>query len=141
MMETLSCVNCGREHKPHSEKTAWASIKLLQSEYCNSCNHSHSNKELVHFCTLRCLILFTQRCPERLMKLEQDMLKNVRKYETGYVNPLYDIAPGLYDLTTEERQLIADGKPIHAIKSVRERTKLGLKEAKDIVDRYRYRKG
>ena len=140
MMKTLICVNCGREHKPNSEKTAWAKITLTQNEHCNTCNYFHNKEENVHFCTLQCLILFSQRNPHRLLKLEQDMLTDVKKYEPGYVSPLYDpVLQGksIYELTLNERQLVADGKPIMAIKSVRERTHLGLKEAKDIIDKYK----
>jgi hypothetical protein len=37
-------------------------------------------------------------------------------------------------LTDEERSLLLEGKKIQAIKRVRERTGLGLKEAKDLVE-------
>ncbi len=40
------------------------------------------------------------------------------------------------DLEQEVRGLLGEGKKIMAIKVVRERTGLGLKEAKDLVDRF-----
>lgn len=40
-------------------------------------------------------------------------------------------------LTARERQMVANRDWLMAIKAVRERTSLGLKEAKDIVDAYR----
>ena len=43
----------------------------------------------------------------------------------------------LYGLKAKERELIKNGAFVAAIKSVRERTHLGLKEAKDLCDRYR----
>lgn len=36
----------------------------------------------------------------------------------------------------ESRRLVAEGKPIQAIKAYRERTGAGLKEAKDAIDQY-----
>ncbi len=38
------------------------------------------------------------------------------------------------DIDSEIRRLVAAGKSVDAIKLVRERTGLGLKEAKDLVD-------
>jgi ribosomal protein L7/L12 len=46
-------------------------------------------------------------------------------------------ATGSADLDTEVRHLVTQGAIIEAIKLVRERTGLGLKEAKDYVDRLR----
>ncbi len=45
------------------------------------------------------------------------------------------------NLTTSEQELVKAGRNIHAIKSLRERLGLGLKEAKGIVDTYRFSKG
>ncbi len=39
-------------------------------------------------------------------------------------------------LTDEEHELVKNNQKIHAIKSVRMRTGLGLKDAKDLVDKY-----
>lgn len=48
--------------------------------------------------------------------------------------------PGAVLTSTEMAQIIK-GDIISAIKSVRQRTNLGLVEAKDLVDRFRYHKG
>lgn len=40
-------------------------------------------------------------------------------------------------LTSQERQFIKDRKPILAIKEVRARCNMGLRDAKDVVDAYR----
>lgn len=48
--------------------------------------------------------------------------------------PMDVTSEGLAVLTDEERALVVEGKRIQAIKSVRDRTGLGLKESKDAVD-------
>ena len=40
-------------------------------------------------------------------------------------------------LNEEEKALIEEGGLLYAVKSVKERTNLGLKEAKEVVDQYR----
>lgn len=45
------------------------------------------------------------------------------------------------ELTSDEKQLCKEGHPIRAIKSVRDRLNIGVKEAKDIVDAYRAKAG
>jgi len=48
-----------------------------------------------------------------------------------------DLSKGLEQITPFEAMCIAKGRHIEAIKSVRARTQLGLKESKDIVDNAR----
>ncbi len=43
----------------------------------------------------------------------------------------------LWKMTREEMALVKDGKPISAIKSIRDRKNMGLMDAKVVVDRYR----
>jgi ribosomal protein L7/L12 len=50
------------------------------------------------------------------------------------------LGPGR-DLTAEEKALAVSDGYINAIKSLRNRTDLGLKEAKDVVDAYRHSQG
>lgn len=45
-------------------------------------------------------------------------------------------SPDLQNLTPEEHDLMVSGKKILAIKSVRDRTNAGLKEAKDLVEKF-----
>jgi ribosomal protein L7/L12 len=45
-----------------------------------------------------------------------------------------EVAPPVDDRFAEARALAAEGKKIHAIKSVRDHSGMGLKAAKDLVD-------
>jgi hypothetical protein len=60
-----------------------------------------------------------------LMRVIADRLEQQRK---GRVAPLL--------LTPDEKAMVASGDKIGAIKAVRWRTSLGLKESKDLVDNY-----
>lgn len=137
----VKCTNCGRDSKPKDEKSAWVVIELTTYEHCGSCSHDHKEEQYIRFCSTQCLILFVSRSGERIIKFEQDMLNKVRTYSPDYVNPLYDPKPVVPDarmqLTDGEKSLITEGMPIHAIKEIRTRTGMSLKDAKDIVDRYR----
>lgn len=161
MFQIVNCTNCGRSSRSPDEKVAWASIRLSDSDYCNSCKHSHEKEQHVRFCSTRCLVLFVQRNGDRLLKLEQDLVTNAEQNSwvteerpgiglvrvNKYVNPLYDVVPPpdpnpQDDLTPREKEYLAANpdKYIMVIKWVRERTRLGLKEAKDLVDKFRYKK-
>lgn len=52
-------------------------------------------------------------------------------------SPRDDVGAGSGELPAEVRALVDDGELIHAIKRLREIEGIGLKEAKDAVDRYR----
>lgn len=66
---------------------------------------------------------------------EADFLKDSAKLVATGEPPTCTVQYG-ETLAYAEKMLCALGKKIPAIKSVRERTNLGLKEAKDLVDDY-----
>jgi hypothetical protein len=51
----------------------------------------------------------------------------------------FKLVPGVDNLTAAEKRCIERGDHIYAIKSVRERTGLGLRESKDLCDHYKER--
>lgn len=67
----------------------------------------------------------------RVERLEAVVLELGRRAELD-VAPLLDEAAAVSDRV---RQLAASGRPIEAIKAVRQETGLGLAEAKAVVDR------
>lgn len=64
--------------------------------------------------------------------------QHLRDLETLYRHLFPDEHDGLLE---DERALIRRGKIIEAIKDIRARTGFGLREAKDVVDRYRGKLG
>lgn len=72
-----------------------------------------------------------------------DMNREVEPFQSDYWKPPADApaqtASKAKRLTAHEKFLDGAGLTIHAIKAVRARLGLGLKEAKDLVDRYRGR--
>lgn len=137
MIQTVKCTNCARSSKDNDDKTAWAEIQLTDNSYCATCRHDHEDKRHIRFCSTQCMILFVQRHADRILKYEQDMINKVPTYTPTYVNPLFDPVPDAsLRLNAEEKRLLTLGQSIYAITSLRDRTTLGLKECKDIVDRY-----
>lgn len=76
----------------------------------------------------------------------KDVLR-IAGFEGGFDNVEFSIVDGIAvldfgwnihsDLTERERTLIANNQQIHAIKEVRARTGLSLKEAKNVTDIYK----
>jgi hypothetical protein len=58
--------------------------------------------------------------------------------DAGYFDDMFALTEvGEDRLTEEEKKLVNDGKWVTAIRDVRRRTKLSLRESKNLVDRYR----
>lgn len=77
----------------------------------------------------------------RIVAVLRETGKPMAKYLADELNAILvdegaDIIDGLHYglITTAERDLIQAGKIIHAIKSVRARTSMGLKDAKEAVE-------
>ena len=77
-------------------------------------------------------------------KMKSFMVEFAATYPETF-NEIYDVVYNMNytftkaedELTGEEKGQIFNGNRVQAIKSIRERTGLGLREAKEIADRYR----
>ena len=79
-----------------------------------------------------------------MIKIAREHADKIKEYDTSYVTPAYLLQQSTPKTATPQtpddiaRELLNAGyqnTPLHAIKILRERTGLGLKDAKDVVDR------
>lgn len=69
--------------------------------------------------------------------LKNDMRVVIMEAVCEYVNIPFTYERDIYTkLTSKEKELASNGQRIAAIKEVRARTGFGLKEAKDLVDKF-----
>ena len=77
-----------------------------------------------------------------LFKLYKDSLSTLDKHQLSEISRavsdiMYGMLIGPTDLTMEEKDFIEKNKMVFAIKAIRSRTGIGLKESKEIADAYR----